>query len=150
MDYPRVWYEQTEHDNYLEHYNFDGTYRGVMFRDAGAALAALQAGRAEVDCSAIEQGFLPRGAYLVSGAGWAVATDEDVNSEVVRAVNAAPRLPREAAVPVRPPSRAYITEESDRAARQSRPTAARRYDSIVEDMQRVSRQGNRAQPQGRC
>ncbi|WP_156678175.1 hypothetical protein [Sphingomonas profundi] len=150
MDYPRVRYEQTEHDNYLEHYNFDGTYRGVMFRDAEAAVAALRPGRAEVDCSAIEQGFLPRGAYLVSGAGWAVATDEDVGLDVPNTIDTAPRLPLEPAVPVRLLSHVYITEDSDRAARRSHPAAARRYDSIVEDMQRVSKESSRAQPQGRC
>lgn len=50
-------YAPTMHPDYLELHFFDGTYRGVMFASAASAAAARMPGRAELDCSAVEQGF---------------------------------------------------------------------------------------------
>lgn len=74
MLYPKVEYVDVQVDGYRELYCFDGTYRGVIFRDERSASAAMRPGRAELDAAAIEKGFLPLGASLVSRAG---ASDRD-------------------------------------------------------------------------
>lgn len=66
MKYPEVRYVATDHEQYLELHCYDGTYRGVIFENAAAATQALRTGRAELDCTAVLKGFLPRGATLVS------------------------------------------------------------------------------------
>lgn len=68
MRYTKVRYVRTKQPLVLELYNFDGTYRLITFRDEYAAADAMNDGRADMDCSAVEQEFLPYGATLVSGA----------------------------------------------------------------------------------
>lgn len=69
MRYPPVEYLPVGTDAYRELHIYDGTCRGVVFRDEAAALESMRPGRAELDAAAIEKGFLPVGATLVSPAG---------------------------------------------------------------------------------
>ena len=118
MKYPTPRYEATENDDYLELYSRDGTYRGVMFADGMAALEAMRPGRAELDCSAIRQGFLPRGATLVSSPGVdeaAFAGDEEGLSRARAAIAEA----------------TYITLKRNWTARRQAPAAAARYDAMT-------------------
>lgn len=67
MNYPAIRYEHVQ-ERLLDLHSYDGTCRGVLFSSDEAVQAALAPGRAAIDVTAITQGFLPRGATLVSQA----------------------------------------------------------------------------------
>ncbi len=111
-------YVETEDPLYLELHCHDGTYRGVIFKSAAAAVDALRAGRAELDCPAVLQGFLPRGATLVSRPG--------VHPPAFAGNSAALKLAE-----LRVAHQPYVTTESDRAAREASPAASFSYDKLT-------------------
>lgn len=125
MRFPVVRYARTDHDEYLELFVYDGTCRGVIFENASVAMAALTPGRAEVDCVAVLQGFMPLGATFVSGAGIArkpsggVDEDDAGDAEAIRGFASKSKR---------------ITPESDRLARDAAPVASERYLRIAREM----------------
>lgn len=129
MRFPAVRYVPTDYGDYLELLLFDGTCRGVIFEGVSAAKAALTPGRAEVDCVAVLQGFMPLGATFVSGAGVARRAagdvqeeeeeEEDGDDEAIRGFVARSKR---------------ITLESDRLARDAAPVASNRYSKIARGM----------------
>jgi hypothetical protein len=125
MRFPAVRYAPTGHDDYLELFVFDGTCRGVIFENASAAMAALTPGRAEVDCVAVLQGFMPLGATFVSGAGIARRVSGDVDGDDAGDDEAIRRFASKST---------RITPESDRLARDAAPVASDRYRRIAREM----------------
>lgn len=119
MKYSSTRYTTTAHADYMELHCYDGTVRGVMFVDEHSAKAAMEPGRPEMDCAAIAEGFLPRGAILVSSAG----VDEDAYEGDLNAIQQARVKTMEAG---------YVTPDSDAIARRRSPNAARRYDAATE------------------
>lgn len=119
MKYPEVRYVRTEQPEYLELHCYDGTYRGVVFESDAAAAVALRPGRAELDCGAVLNGFLPLGAKLVSrpGVDLAAFRGDDIALKAAEA--------RVANVP-------YVTAESDGAARLADATGSSRYDLLAD------------------
>jgi len=146
MKYATMRYVDDGRTNHLELHCFDGTKRGVVFRDATCKGAALRAGRADIDCTAIQRGMLPRGATLVSPAGARSA------EEVPRETRAGTRVEGQsdplAAVRIRfslqllVDRSEYITEDEDAKARQRDPDNARIYEGIVDELER----GDETQP----
>lgn len=117
MDYPTVRYRTTSIANYLELDSWEGVTCGVVFDDAAMAARAMKPGRAEFDCSAILNGFLPLGARRVSRA----RPSEDINRSDAHAAVTIWRRAKESC---------EITPESDHRARRRNPRDSRIYDSF--------------------
>jgi hypothetical protein len=140
MKYPRIRYEEVG-EMYMLLHLFDGTSRGVAFESAEAKAAALAPGRAELDCTAIAKGFLPRGTYLVSRAGALDA--ERIFSELEPDT---PQTERDPLAVVRlrfsqeliVARSEYITRESDGQMRLQAPREARLYEALLEEIARLS------------
>lgn len=132
-----TYYKDVRPDAFLELHLFDGTIRGVAFRDHDAKVAALVEGRAEMDRTAIEIGLLPYGANFVtralaSDAATALEELRDTSSTGVLRTLAVIRL---STGPKNVTNKSeHVDEERDAEARRIDPVAARRYDSIVEHL----------------
>lgn len=137
MEYQETRYERID-DDYLELYSWDGLYRGVMFRDAAEADLALIPGRAFLDVHAIESGFLPKGATLVSGA----ASGINETRLMGEPDNADPASIEEQrlAVAARVAASRYVTEKRDAEARRRNPANIAQYEGIVAMMERDQRE----------
>ncbi len=134
MTLARMYYKDTRPDAFLILHLYDGTVRGVLFRDHDAKVAALAEGRAAIDCTAITQGLLPHGAILVTRAS---ASDAATLLEELREPGDTSKPDPLAAVRLAFSLRLLvkrsetIDKESDAQARLADPLAAWRYDSIV-------------------
>ncbi len=141
MKLPRMYYDDIRPDAFLELHLFDGTIRGVVFRDHDAKAAALAHGRAEIDCTAIQYGLLPRGAVVVTRA---VASDTATLLEELRDPGdtgaseplAATRLSFSLKLLI--DKSEHIDEQRDAEVRRADPFTARRYDSIVDALLEAS------------
>lgn len=133
MQYPETRYVRID-DIYLELYSWDGLYRGVVFRTATDADAAMHPSRAYFDVPAIEAGLLPKGANLVSGA--ASAIDETRLSGDSTDDNPVLLEERRVAVAVKAAASRYVTPERDAEARLKNPGVAMQYDRSIELLER--------------
>ncbi|MEO2006964.1 MAG: hypothetical protein ABGY41_23055, partial [Candidatus Poribacteria bacterium] len=129
MRYPQMGYRKTETTLLCELYMFDGTYREVVFRSEANCEAAMKAGRADIDCVAIDAGMLPRGAAVVFAArpidAKSFVGDGDPGVDPLAATRLAFSLQLLA-------SRSrHIDAERDREARRLRPEDARRYEALA-------------------
>ena len=133
MTYPDVRYTKSRWRNYLELHSFDGTYRGVLFRDAVSAIHALVPGRAELDCAAVDLGMLPEGAYLVSRASVSNDVRAARTNESGEADTSTPfdevRLRFSLSLAVHRSE--YITRQRDFSFRERHPELATRYDRAI-------------------
>ena len=121
MQYPDVGYEAALEDDRLRLRSYDGSNRTVTFETSAAARLALRPGRAELDCVAIINGFLPLGARHVSHDGAHCGLDS-VGSQVQHAGSASGK------------EDGYIDRRRDALARCNNPVDSRRYDDITGDM----------------
>lgn len=144
MKYSTIEYVATEWPTELHLHSFDGTFRAVGFRSEEEAAAALLDGRAEADCTAVENGLLPRGAFLVSR-----PCPLDVDAVLADTLGLDTRDPSYPLASVRlkfsqkllVDRGADITEPTDAATREDRPQDARRYDALVDLLDRARRDG---------
>lgn len=130
MKYPEMYYRKTETTLHCELYMFDGTYREVVFKSEADCSAALEDGRADIDCVAVDAGFLPRGAALVTRArpidAKTFVSDRDLDVDPLAATRLTFSLRLLA-------SRSqYIDADRDMEARRLKPDDARRYEALVD------------------
>jgi hypothetical protein len=135
MKYPRISYVAIGPCYHLLR-SFDGTSRGVVFESKEAAAAALKPGRAEMDAVAVTNGFLPRGATLVSR-----ASPRDINEILLEAAGGAAgdpldRIRLRFSLELQSRRSGWISLDEDAAARSRRPEDAARYESIVDELVR--------------
>ena len=138
-------YQPTDHPTELHLHSFDGTFRTVGFKSESDAFFAMTDGRAAADCVAIEHGLLPRGALLVSRPS---ARD----ARTVLTETLPDEVPEDAISPLATvrlrfsQSRlvdrgGHITEETDACVRSANPDDARRYDSLLTELEKAHRDG---------
>ena len=121
VEYPDVGYEAVLQDDRLQLRSFDGSVRMVTFETPAAARLALKPGRAELDCVAIINGFLPLGARHVSQDA-ARCEPDSARSKVQRAGSASGDAD------------GYIDRGRNALARRHNPVDSNRYDDITGDM----------------
>lgn len=135
MNYPAIRYERVQ-ERCLELHSFDGTCRGVIFSSDEAMQAALAPGRAAIDVTAIAQGFLPRGATLVSRAGRGnidrILSETRSNKGMDHPMA---RIRLEFSIDLLVKRSEWIGWERDLAARNLEPEASRRYEAIVDELE---------------
>lgn len=142
MRYATMRYVDDERPNYLELQFLDGTTRGVLFRDATAKAAALLPGRADIDCTAVMKGILPRGATLVSRAGKRDLEEllgERPKESDATSVDPLAKIRLGFSLELLVRQSEYITEERDAEARRRNPDEARIYEGIVDELERDRR-----------
>ncbi len=120
MKYPAVSYAIAAGDHCLLLHSFDGSVRVVTFDTQAAVRLALKPGRAELDCVAIINGFLPLGARHVSQDA-ARCEPDSAGSKVQRAGSA-------------DDADGYIDRGRDALARRHNPVDSNCYDDITGDM----------------
>lgn len=140
MKLPTMRYLDGGRANLLLLHSFDGTARGVVFLDDVAKTAALAPGRADIDCTAIEKGMLPRGAALVTRATkrdakdvraeMAPEHDDDASADPLADV----RLDFSLGILAR--NSEHIDAKRDAEARRRNPGNARIYEGIVDELER--------------
>ncbi len=149
MTLARMHYEDTGQEGYLLLHGFDGTVRGVVFRNDEEKGRALADGRAAIDCMAVEHGLLPRGATLVSR-----ATARDAAALIEELRDPAETAPRDLLAATRlafslkllVERSEYIDGLRDAEARRVDPGAARRYEAIVQAL--IDAEWQDCDPQG--
>lgn len=128
--------------NYLELRCLDGTTRGMLFRDAAAKAAALLPGRADIDCTAVMKGILPRGTTLVSRAGRRDLEEllgECAKGSDMSSADPLARIRLGFSLDLLVRRSEYIDEERDAEARRKDPDGARIYEEIVDELERHRR-----------
>ncbi len=129
-----TYYKDVRPDAFLELHLFDGSVRGVVFRDHDAKGAALAGSRAELDSVAIGLGLLPYGAIFVtqalaSDAATAIGELQASSSVGVPRALATIRVLDLLKGVVRKSE--HVDERRDAEVRRSDPAAARRYDLAI-------------------
>ena len=143
MKYATIRYEKSGYECLLDLHSFDGTCRRVAFSSDQEMTSALMSGRAEADCTAVEYGMLPRGATLVSSASAADPhqllarmkgqTTDDINPLAAVRLSFSQKILSDRSE--------SITEARDAKTRQDRPEDARRYELLVDAIERASENG---------
>jgi len=143
MKYATIRYEKSEGERLLILHSFDGTFRSVEFQSDKDMASALMPGRAEADCVAVQSGMLPRGATSVSRA---VAVDP---REVLAQMQGAEGRGVDPLTVVRlgfsqkllADRSTFIDETRDVGARQKHPDDSRRYELLVDAVERANETG---------
>lgn len=143
MKYVTIRYEKSEDERLLILHSFDGTFRSIAFQSDEDVSSALMTGRAEADCVAVRSGMLPRGATLVSSAN--AADPIEVLTQMEGA--AARRLDPLAVVRLAFSQKlltdrsTFIDQARDATARRDHPDDARRYELLVDAVERANDAG---------